>query len=916
MVRRLGVRVAYITILTWLVAILILSMQALELDKRLVYSEEPFLPRESESYRGLQILRGLGYATGDTLLIIYSPSDLNTSIAVEEAVNVTLKELGVTRYDIKGPYSVYKSILGFVEGNLSSAIMKALESYRNLTSLGFKAREAYESTALLLRETYGLAESFLKAYYEARERGLEDPSSYAYEYLKARLPADKLILLEGFYRFFKNYEGKLKPEDAARRALIDMAKAYKPEVVRVLEAFDLSNYSNPRAIALYVYNVGGVRAYNISLDDFQRILEDPERGALDYVARRLSELLDPCAARALSEVLEGASVREAVSRECSAYINSIARYPDVIPVGVRKLMLSQDYGVTYVYFNETISIDFSRRLLRTLEDRLRSSTREAYFHGTLTLFADLGENTEREVRRIDFVTVALVVGLLVILLGSIASPIVIVVSTAASLVVSLGLLSVVAAHTNVYYLARVVMIPVVFGITVDYSVFYLFRVVEERARGYDWVEAVYHAWRRAGRALILGGISVVLGFLAYILTPQEALRGIGLALTIAAATSFLSSYTLLPAILVILGENRVFWPTKSIRFTARWQGALLRRLAGISLKLALPITLLVLAFIGGSLAYLASKPPSANVHLGLPPSSRFLEASTVLYTEFPRESFSRVYIVTQGNVDLGRLIEELRTSQLVAGDAIIDDRMGYRVANVGLPVDPLDDRLFDIIPAIKDTLRSATGDAILTGFASLRVDAINTILVDYFTITLPLAVTLIVLYLMAGMGSILIPLRLIVTVAFSATLSLVASTIAFHYLTEAPAYGSHVRSPIYWVTPIIVLGLMVTLGMDYDIFLTSRIREEYERENDHNKAILEAVEKTGVVITVCGLILAGAFSSLLLTETPVLRQIGFTVALSILVDTFIVRPIIVPAIMTLAGKYNWWPGKGLIRRWD
>jgi len=794
--------------------------------------------------------------------------------------------------------------------------LKAAEGYEGLVELGLKALEAYRMAGVALNETYGFAEVFLGVYLEARRAGVEDPSTYAYEYLKERVSGEKIALLEGFYRYFKLYEAQMEPVEAARRALMDIAKLYKPELVPLLERFDFTNYSNPHAIASYVYTASRAGAFNISFGEFKALIENPKVGALELLKSRLSKQVDMCAGRALERVIEGFDARNAVVEECSSYIDRVARYPDVIPGEVRALLLSGKYGIVYVGFNESIPIDLSRGILEKLEERLKRVVSEAYYHGTLTLFADLGVNTEREVRRIDVVTAALVLGLLLVLLGSLAAPLVIIAATLASLTVSMGLLSVAAMYVDVYYLARVVMIPIVFGITVDYSVFYLFRVAEERSKGYEWGEAVYQAWRRAGRALVLGGVAVVLGFLAYTLTPQEALRGIGLALTIAAATSFLSSYTLLPAILALLGERWTFWPARSIRVVAARQGALLREIASASVRLSAIITIIVLLAVGFMALYLASKPPSANVHLGLPPGSRFLEASEVLYAEFPKHAFSKAYIVYRGEHGLEELLERLQSLELIEGNAIIARRDGYTVVELGLPVDPLDDKLFDMIPELRSIVESTIPAATLTGFVPLRIDAVNNILSTYFKLTLPLALALILLYLMAGMGSVVVPLRLVVTVLFSALLSLAAAALAFHYLTEAPAYGSYIRSPIYWVTPIIVLGLMVTLGMDYDIFLTSRIREEYERRGDQNEAILEAVEKTGVVITVCGLILAGAFASLLLTETPALRQVGFTVALSILVDTFIVRPVLVPAIMSLAGKYNWWPGKGLIRKWD
>lgn len=917
-------KIAYLSLSLWILALALLSTQAAQLGGRLTYSEEVFLPRDSESYEGLLLLRQLGYAMGDTLLIIYSPWDLNTSTWVEESLREVLEDRGLRGYQLLGLYGVYKLILSRVEGNLSEVLIKALDSYRVLEEAGLKAKEAYVRVETVLNRTYGLASLYIKAYEEAVEEGLEDPAEYAYERLKPFVPVEQREVLEWFHRLFKVYVAEMKPGEAARRAIVDLSRAYDPGLAKIVEAFDLTNYTNPEAIARYVYSVSALKERNVSFDWFQRLLEDPRRGALDYVRLGLTTRVNECMGEAFERALAKSTVASSLQAEdvrgivgdvCGGYIAGIAKYPDVIPEDVRESMLSQRYAIIYVYFNESISIDVAQELLDAMDEKLRGGVGELYYHGTLTLFADLGESTEREVRRIDVTTAALVIGLLVVLLGSIASPLIILVATAFSLVVAMGLLSLATLYLDVYYLARVVMIPVVFGVTVDYSVFYLFRVVEERSKGYSWGEAVYQAWRRAGRALTLGGIAVVLGFLAYVLTPQEALRGVGLALAIAAATSFLSSYTLLPAVLIVVGERWVFWPTRSLRLPAARQGVLLRRVAGVSLKVSPLVTVATLALAVGLALYLLSAPPSANIHLGLPPYSRFIEASEVLYTEFPKEVFSRAYIVTSLG-DPERVLEELRSGGLIAGSIWVERGEGYTVLNVGLPLDPLDDGMFDLIPGVRGVVKSFDEKALVTGFTALRVDTVNSIILSYFKLTLPIALTLIIAYLIAGMGSVLVPLRLTITVAFSAVLSLAITTIAFSYLVEAPPYGSNIRSPIYWVTPIIVLGLMITLGMDYDVFLTSRIREEYERGGDQNKAILEAVEKTGVVITVCGLILAGAFSSLLLTEITLLKQVGLTVALSILVDTFIVRPLIVPAIMSLAGKYNWWPGKGLIRRWD
>lgn len=129
-------RIAYISLGLWVLALVLLSTQAVRLGERLTYSEEAFLPRGSESYEGLLLLERSGYSIGDTLLVIYSPWDLGVSRSVEEGLRGVLDGMGLRGYELVGPYSVYKLVLGYVEGNLSKALITALDFYRSLEEAG------------------------------------------------------------------------------------------------------------------------------------------------------------------------------------------------------------------------------------------------------------------------------------------------------------------------------------------------------------------------------------------------------------------------------------------------------------------------------------------------------------------------------------------------------------------------------------------------------------------------------------------------------------------------------------------------------------------------------------------------------------------------------------------------------------
>jgi len=157
------------------------------------------------------------------------------------------------------------------------------------------------------------------------------------------------------------------------------------------------------------------------------------------------------------------------------------------------------------------------------------------------------------------------------------------------------------------------------------------------------------------------------------------------------------------------------------------------------------------------------------------------------------------------------------------------------------------------------------------------------------------------LVLLVVLGSVLIPVRLIATVLLNVTWTVAATMIVFEFVKGVP---------VLWMMPIILFVIAMGLGMDYDIFLTTRIREEVTKGKSDEKAILTAVEQTGGIITACGLIMGGAFGSMMLSSTALLQEFGFGLCFVILIDAMLVRIYLVPAIMLLLQKWNWYaPGR-------
>ncbi|NLN72042.1 MAG: MMPL family transporter, partial [Thermoplasmatales archaeon] len=155
------------------------------------------------------------------------------------------------------------------------------------------------------------------------------------------------------------------------------------------------------------------------------------------------------------------------------------------------------------------------------------------------------------------------------------------------------------------------------------------------------------------------------------------------------------------------------------------------------------------------------------------------------------------------------------------------------------------------------------------------------------------------------MKSYLTPLRAILTIVMS-----IVWTLGLTYFL----FVDVLATPVYWILPIILFVICLGLGMDYDILLTTRIRENVAKGMSNDDAIVHALESTGAVITICGIIMSSAFGTLMLSSTPMLQQFGFALWFAILVDALLVRTYLVPAVMHLLGRWNWvgpkWLQKG------
>src|SRR5207302_8461559 len=167
---------------------------------------------------------------------------------------------------------------------------------------------------------------------------------------------------------------------------------------------------------------------------------------------------------------------------------------------------------------------------------------------------------------------------------------------------------------------------------------------------------------------------------------------------------------------------------------------------------------------------------------------------------------------------------------------------------------------------------------------------------DYFNLTALVLVGVFIVLLVA-LGSVFTPLRLIFTILLSISWAM-AATVYF--------FKTYFSVELIWILPIMLLVIMVGLGLDYDIFLVTRIRELVLKGLNEDAAIDTAVERTGAIITACGLVTAGAFSTMMLSHILLLQQLGLAILIVVLLDALVIRIYLVPSIMRHMKRFNWW----------
>ncbi|HET9974186.1 MAG TPA: MMPL family transporter [Streptosporangiaceae bacterium] len=477
-----------------------------------------------------------------------------------------------------------------------------------------------------------------------------------------------------------------------------------------------------------------------------------------------------------------------------------------------------------------------------------------------------------------------------------------VISAGAALVTSQAVIYLLARNAGLTVNAQSagILSVLVFGAGTDYALLLTARYREELRRHADRHQAMAIALRRAGPAIIASAGTVILAMLALMVAELNSTSGLGPVLAIGVGVALLAMLTLLPALLVTCGRW-VFWPARpAFGSPEPASGGMWARI-GQAIALRPRVTWVATALVLGIMALgltglKASGLSNADSFRGTPDS---VVGEEVVAQHFPAGAGQPVVVI--GSQAAGpQLAAALREVPGITGVTQPREVAGHAYLE-GTLIAPADSgAAYDTINAARNAVHAVPGaDAIVGGNTAVNLDVQNAAAQDQ-NLIIPLILAVVLVILAVLLRALVAPLILLATVVLSFAATLGVSALVFNHLFEFG--GADTAFPLY------VFVFLVALGIDYNIFLMTRVREEAARSGPRRGA-LTGLAVTGGVITSAGAVLAGTFAMLGTLPVTALAELGFAVAFGVLLDTIIVRSVLVTALNLDLGRWMWWPGR-------
>ncbi len=627
-------------------------------------------------------------------------------------------------------------------------------------------------------------------------------------------------------------------------------------------------------------------------------------------------------------------------------------------------LVGEDPNLSIAFVEMNMKLDFVINKVPEYQDRVVEQAEglgiEAYLVGGAAFWGESSVQSQEGLAQAEMIVFPLIIIILLLVFRSIVATLTPLIVTIASVLVAMGIVYLVAREIELSVFVTNSAMMLGLGVGIDYSLFIVSRFKAELSKpGNSKQDAIVQTMVTAGHTVFFSAITVIAALSALFIVPLGAIKAISFGGIVVVLVAGLASLTLLPAVLVILGTRinkgslPFLRPQQSTQTSGwkRWTNAIMRR----------PVLFLILTL--GALAALAS--PALDMKLDspdirtLPTDTAVRQGYAAMEKSFGIGVSNQISIVLRNETNdlsspdalakIAALQAELAKQEHVDGVTSVasffpgmdssvvsgllqgggsalpsdvnlmvnrymssDHHIG--LLEVGLDQYGSSDESREFVKHIRDnvlpgfdlpegTVFSIGGETI-TGMDTVK--AIN----DSLLPALGIMLILIFFILVLTFRSVLLPLKAIILNLFS-----VAATYGILVLVFALGYGSEIfdvesNGYIIHFVPVLLLALLFGLSTDYEVFLVSRIKEEYDRTGNHEESISEGMEKTGPLITGAAVLMVAVFAGFAFSGVLPIQMLGFGMAIAITLDSTVIRMLLVPVTMKLLGRASWWfPGR-------
>jgi trehalose monomycolate/heme transporter len=587
--------------------------------------------------------------------------------------------------------------------------------------------------------------------------------------------------------------------------------------------------------------------------------------------------------------------------------------------------VSEDRRSTYAVLELADLGEGRGEVLEQVQDDLDAPGLTTQVGGGLAIDRDINDRVSSDIARAETISMPILLVLLVVIFGSVA---------AASLPLAIGVTAILGAFTALRAITYATDVSIFavnlvtimgLGLAIDYGLFMVSRFREEIRRQPTVEAALSRTMATAGRTVAVSGITVAVSLAGLLIFPQVFLRSMGFGGIAAVLIAMIAALTLLPALLGMLGPRvdslslrplfrRLFRraPQAATSDHGAWA-----RIAHSVMRRPVVYTVVVVTLL------LTLALPFLRVQFGgidervLPAGTESRVVTETIDADFPSDVATPITAVVTladpvdspaGGQELQAYVDRVADVDGVQGAQVSGAEGTTARVAVAYDGDPIGEQAKDLVAAVREVPAPDGGEVLVGGQTAVLVDLLGSLgdLLPWMAVMV-VAATFVLLFL--AFGSLVLPVKAVVMNVLSLGASFGALVWIFQDGHLSGLLGFTPTGTVEATQPILVLAIVFGLSMDYEVFLMSRIREQYDLTGDNTAAVATGLQRTGGIITSAALLLLVVIGAFSLSGITFIKMIGIAMLIAVVIDATVVRTLLVPATMRLLGRANWWaPG--------